>query len=617
MRLQKYWQICSWLACFALLAGCALSDEPPIIRTAVLPTATATVPPDLGRPTMRIDLARGAEIFNSEQGCQQCHGRGGEGNGPVAASFTCKMVSFKDDAANRSKALTAWFALVTNGNGGATTCLMPPWKNRFNEQDRWNVTNYIYSLRYASLQLVSGKASWETQCAACHGPQGKGDGPQAATLSKPLSDLSAPAQLINRSDTQLFRLLTQGYEDGSHKFVDQLTEDQRWAVVAYTRALAWDGIEQIGQAQASLLGTPTAPPPIPDTPTLTVAGNVSNGTPNGGTTAGQRLLLRVLDVSSGQFVEQFKSEVTLGAEGAFSLLNVPRFNGQIYIASLTYGGTLQTSVPVRLQTGSGPMLDLSFKVYEPTVETAALKIAVHRIFIDFTGPTAALVQQGFSFSNSGDRIYAGDKAPIRITIPAAARELQTSGNEQIAPDGRSLTVNVPIAPGTNAPAQFSYQLPFEGNLAVIQAIPFRAESLEVYVRQGGGAFIADAGYTRGDPVTLSDGTYESYVFQRALPAGETVRFTVRFSSTDESERRGLLFGLLIAGAALFLVTAVVTLRLNARRTVINDQTETLLRTIAALDQRHEAGAITEAAYQSERQRLKAQLETQLTNANKQ
>ncbi|HRE47413.1 MAG TPA: hypothetical protein PLD47_06780, partial [Aggregatilineales bacterium] len=60
-----------------LLTSCGLANEPPIVVTAPLPTITPTPPPDVGRPSGRIDLARAAAIFGGEQGCAACHGVAG------------------------------------------------------------------------------------------------------------------------------------------------------------------------------------------------------------------------------------------------------------------------------------------------------------------------------------------------------------------------------------------------------------------------------------------------------------------------------------------------------------------------------------------------------------
>src|SRR5256885_988691 len=114
-----------------LLAGCGgLANEPEIIRTAALPTITPTAPPDLGYPSARVSLARGAAIFQGAQGCQACHGTDGKGNPQMQQQFVCPFPDFTDPEMARGKTVNAWFAITSNGNNGTPNCLMPPWKGR-------------------------------------------------------------------------------------------------------------------------------------------------------------------------------------------------------------------------------------------------------------------------------------------------------------------------------------------------------------------------------------------------------------------------------------------------------------------------------------------------------
>ena len=143
-----------------VLTGCGgLSSEPNIVSTAPVPTVTPTIPPDIGHPLNRVDLSQGAALFNGPQGCQNCHGIGGHGDGQTAANFSCKIPNVADPNVARSVSPNDWFPITTNGNGGDTTCLMPPWKNRLNEQQRWDVTSYLYSLHYgqATLDLLRAR----------------------------------------------------------------------------------------------------------------------------------------------------------------------------------------------------------------------------------------------------------------------------------------------------------------------------------------------------------------------------------------------------------------------------------------------------------------------------
>jgi mono/diheme cytochrome c family protein len=548
----------AWLCLLLLVSGCALSEEPPIVRTVALPTVTPTVPPDAGRPVGRVNLARGAEIFTGTQGCHLCHGLSGNGNGPAAQAISCPMVSFRDADANQSKALTAWFALVTNGNNGVQTCLMPPWKNVLDEQARWEVTSYAYSLHYTREQIERGRGVWAAQCASCHGERGATGQP----------DLSDPATLITRSDTQLFRLLVDGLPDGTHQFAALDEADQR-AVVAYTRSLGWDQTEVIGVNFAQITPTPapTVVAAIPDAPTLTVSGVVRNGTQGGGVPVGQTLTLRIIESTAQGFRDVLSQPVTTGSAGGFVLPDIPRRNGLFYVVSTTYAGVLQTSQPVQLQAGSGPSLDLSFTVYEPTTDAGAIRVERQRLFIDFLSPTVALIQQGILFQNTGDRVYIGASGVVggvtlQVPLPEAASNItlsQNSGGFRIG-NGAIIEAVTPILPG-EVGLQFSYQLNFQGNLSVTQATRYLLAELTVHVPQGGGAFIADPGFSRDEPLILEAAVYDTYPLRRIIAAGEPITFTVRFGTPEEA-RRGLVFGAVGVGVGLLALMALAIWRLN-------------------------------------------------------
>lgn len=558
----RYLSVLIPLLALLIMTSCGLAGEPAIVRTAVLPTITPTVPPDVGRPTERISLARGAEIFTGGQGCQTCHGLSGEGDGPVAQNFSCPLVSFRDAETNQSKAMTAWFAFVTNGNNGTTACLMPPWKNRFNEQDRWNVTSYVYSMHYTPAMIAQGKQVWSAQCSSCHGEDGAG-------LGK-LPSLADSAALISRSDTQIFRLLTDGMEDGSHKF-DSLSETDRRAVTAYTRTLGWDNAEVIGVNFAQATPTPnaTATPSIPDTDTITVQGKLSNGTAEGKIPAGVTVTVRIIESTASGFNVVLTKEVTTDAQGAFSLADIPRRNGLVYIAASNYAGVLQTGAPKPLQSGSGPTLDLSFSVYETTTDNSALRIDRQRMFIDFISPTVALIQQGIVFVNTGDKVYVGDPASrivLEVPLPTDATNITVSqdandGQFQIG-NGGVLQSSVPISPGTSS-VQFSYQLNFQGNLTITQPTRYEVADFVAYVPSGGGSFIADPGYVRGDTLQLTQATYDPYGLRQLIGKGGNISFTVRFGTPD-SERRGLFTGILVVSVLLILGMAAAIWRISRK-----------------------------------------------------
>jgi mono/diheme cytochrome c family protein len=115
---------------------------------------------------------------------------------------------------------------------------MPPWKGRLNEQQRWDVTAFMYSLHYTPAQLQSGKALYTENCAACHGDKGAGDGPKAKDSARPVTNLADSQYMTTHSDQNIYDAVTKGVGAIMPAF-PQLTDEQRWAVTAYTRSLSW------------------------------------------------------------------------------------------------------------------------------------------------------------------------------------------------------------------------------------------------------------------------------------------------------------------------------------------------------------------------------------------
>ncbi len=226
-----------------LILACSctgLAGEPGIIRTATLATITPVPPPDLGRPLQPPSLVRGSALFNNTQGCQACHGASGKGDGPTAASLPCKIPDLTDPAVARPAVVRDWFTIITDGKTGSQGCLMPPWKNRLNEQQRWDVTAYANSLHYSSTMLEAGRKAWTDNCAACHGTDGAGDGPKAKDLPRPVPNFRDPATVATHSDADLFASVTKGIGAVMPAFSDKLSEGDRWSVVAYLRSLSWE-----------------------------------------------------------------------------------------------------------------------------------------------------------------------------------------------------------------------------------------------------------------------------------------------------------------------------------------------------------------------------------------
>jgi mono/diheme cytochrome c family protein len=83
--------------------------------------------------------------------------------------------------------------------------------------------------------LSTGKALFARECASCHGESGKGNGPDAADLSRQPPDFAAPT-VAAQSDGELFWKITEGRKP-MPRFARSLRDDQRWHLVNYIRSI--------------------------------------------------------------------------------------------------------------------------------------------------------------------------------------------------------------------------------------------------------------------------------------------------------------------------------------------------------------------------------------------
>ena len=82
--------------------------------------------------------------------------------------------------------------------------------------------------------IAAGRGVYEKACASCHGPSGSGDTPAASAFSHRPSDFTKGFK--RQTDGELFWKITTG-GGPMPGYERTLTEEQRWQVIHYLRAL--------------------------------------------------------------------------------------------------------------------------------------------------------------------------------------------------------------------------------------------------------------------------------------------------------------------------------------------------------------------------------------------
>lgn len=104
---------------------------------------------------------------------------------------------------------------------------------------RWAIVD-TYKLRLAprgAPPLERAPALYTQHCAACHGAEGRGDGPAAKGLEPPPSDFHDLGRMAQRSAYGLYNTITLGVAGTSMVPFQHLTEDERWALAFHVANL--------------------------------------------------------------------------------------------------------------------------------------------------------------------------------------------------------------------------------------------------------------------------------------------------------------------------------------------------------------------------------------------
>jgi putative copper export protein/mono/diheme cytochrome c family protein len=93
---------------------------------------------------------------------------------------------------------------------------------------------------FSAASIARGEALFGPNCAACHGPEGEGDGPLAAGLRIKPADLTM-SHVLEHSDGEMFWWLTHGIDNpegglAMPGFAAALSAESRWALIDYVRA---------------------------------------------------------------------------------------------------------------------------------------------------------------------------------------------------------------------------------------------------------------------------------------------------------------------------------------------------------------------------------------------
>ncbi len=627
-----------------ITAGCSFSlaeditpppgaVQSPVSRT---PMAQMSGPP---YPLVPPDPEIGATIYAEK--CAPCHGETGMGDGPRASQLPNPVPPLGSTQTARQAKPADWYTIVTQGN---LERFMPPFAS-LTDSERWDVVAYLFSLSAPEAVLAQGAELYQSNCAECHGETGIGDGPQATALSVQLPDFKNQEYMAQKTAADFFQAISNGVSPAMPAYGDKLSENERWALAAYLRALAFKrspavastentpepsqtplASPEIGETEPA----PTESEPLVSTPQNTgkVVGSVVNAS-GGEVPDNLEIILRGFD----EMVMVITQTTTLDANGMYTFTNVEMPPGRAFIVTTEYGNSIFSSDVAIAQAGL-PRLELPITIYETSSDTSVLTVDRLHLFLEFADNKTLRVVQLYIISNPTNKTLVPPEEgqpTLSFSLPAGATNIEfqdgvLGGRYIKTEDGFGDTA--PIRPGAGShELLFAFEMPYDRKLDLIQRMPVPVSAVVVLVPDTG---IKVKGETLVDQGTrdVQGAKYRMYNGS-SIPAGEDLRLTI--SGRPASGNLGLSIGSsteMMVGIGVFgvaLIVAGIWIYRRSRPSLEEgeedegedlpeedsatdlDSPETLMDAIITLDDQFQDGQLPESAYLERRAQLKERL----------
>jgi putative copper resistance protein D len=112
------------------------------------------------------------------------------------------------------------------------------WPLQFMVVTAYPTSFYRPTVALTAQSVMRGAEVFAVNCAACHGAEGRGDGPLAKGLAVKPADLTAE-HIFEHADGDLFWWISQGIPDGGMPgFAETIDERRRWDVINFIHARA-------------------------------------------------------------------------------------------------------------------------------------------------------------------------------------------------------------------------------------------------------------------------------------------------------------------------------------------------------------------------------------------
>ncbi len=451
--------------------------------------------------------------------------------------------------------------------------------------------------------IAAGALIYAEKCAACHGPEGLGDGELADGLAFAPAPLGDPEFAQAADPIEWYRAVTIGNLDRLMPGFVSLTDQQRWDVVGYALSL---GSQEVAaavedQQQSDSLSENDLEP---DLQPGSVTGKIANG--SAGASLPANLEVTLLGYDGDQ--EVVRLAATPESDGSFRFEDLEYVPGRLFFSMLVHEGLTYRSDVVHA-AADGSAVDLPITIFETSNDPSALRVERLHVIVDFPAEDLIRVLELWVLANDSDRVLI---TPLQVALPDGATNLSfedgtLGGRYEITEDG--FVDLEPIPPGAGIDhLVFGFDLPIDRSADFEQQMLHPVDAVTVLLPADGPRIsgLLDRGVQDVAGMRMQSFT------TGALSPDEPLSFRVSAPSTSSSPPIGAIVGV---GALVIAALVAARVWLGARRTpqVIGQQD--LVAAIADLDDDYEAGEISESNWRKQRDRLKRQALDQMAGSD--
>ena len=375
--------------------------------------------------------------------------------------------------------------------------------------------------------------------------------------------------------------------------------------------------------------TQLALPTVAQSPngTITISGQVVNGTKGGESPAEVTVFALTIDESEEAIVERV--ETVTEADGSFAL-DVAEVSEPQFYRVVVDDGVYTPYVDVLPKDADE---EITLTVYDSTTSLDEISVTSYSMVIPvIDGSTGVLgVLAAVNLVNSGDTVYLADLTDpaltgfklLRFNLPEGYQELTV---ESDLPSGNVMEISTgfaisnPVPPGEYNMV-ISYTASFDGGaFSYPFRLPFGADNVSILIPEESGK-VSGLGLNQAEAVNIGDERYSKYEgsnYERGTELGVVIsglpRPDLQSQVLDFFESVQFRIALIVS-VALGMIAIIAYVVFASRRhqvvsaamaTRSSGETDTRSATVAAiaeLDEMHELGKIDDHEYSTRRSRL--------------